>query len=243
MSAVAGRIALVTGAGQRVGQAIALALGAEGYRVAVHHHASAEGARRTVSALRGLGVEADTFGADLSQADAPAALVRDVAARFGRLDLLVNSAALMRRLALDTVTPAEWDETMAVNARAPFFLSLAAARVMGVQGGAIVNIADHLAHESWPLLVPHGIAKAAVEAMTRQLARQLAPRVRVNAVVPGAVLAPEGWPAEAQQKFVASTPLARMGTPDDVAQAVVFLAAAPYVTGEVLFVDGGRHLR
>ncbi|MHB1311646.1 MAG: SDR family oxidoreductase [Gemmatimonadaceae bacterium] len=243
MSATTGRVALVTGAGQRVGQAIALALGAEGYRVAVHYHASADGARRTTAALRGLGVEADIFGADLARPDAPAALVREVASRFGGVDLLVNSAALMRRLALDTVTPAEWDETMAVNARAPFFLSLAAARVMGERGGAIVNIADHLAHESWPLLVPHGIAKAAVEAMTRQLARQLAPRVRVNAVVPGAVLAPEGWPADAQQKFVAATPLRRMGTPDDVAQAVVFLAAAPFVTGEVLFVDGGRHLR
>ena len=243
MSATTGKVALVTGAGQRVGQAIALALGAEGYRVAVHYHASAEGARRTTAALRGLGVEADTFGADLSRPDAPAALVRDVASRFGGVDLLVNSAALMRRLGLDTVTPAEWDETMAVNARAPFFLSLAAARVMGERGGAIVNIADHLAHESWPMLVPHGIAKAAVEAMTRQLAMQLAPQVRVNAVVPGAVLAPEGWPAEAQQKFVAATPLRRMGTPDDVAQAVVYLAAAPYVTGEVLFVDGGRHLR
>jgi pteridine reductase len=243
MSPAGGKVALVTGAGQRVGQAIALALGAEGYRVAVHYHASADGAKKTASALRGLGVETEIFGADLAKADAPAALVQKVAKRFGRLDLLVNSAAVMRRLALDTVTPAEWDETFAVNARAPFFLSLAAAGVMEATGGAIVNIADHLAHESWPLLVPHGISKAAVEAMTRQLAKQLAPKVRVNAVVPGAVLAPEGWPEEAQRKFVEATPLRRLGTPDDVAQAVLFLASAPFVTGEVLFVDGGRHLR
>jgi pteridine reductase len=243
MSALSGRIALVTGAGQRVGQAIALALGAEGMRVAVHHHASADGARKTVSALRGLGATAATFAADLRDAAAPAALVQAVVAHYGGLDLLVNSAAVMRRLSLDEVTAADWDETFAVNARAPFFLSLAAARAMGEHGGSIVNIADHLAHESWPLLVPHAASKGAVETITRQLAVQLAPLVRVNAVAPGAVLAPAGWPEAAQQKFIEATPLRRLGSPDDVAQAVLYLATAPYVTGHVLFVDGGRHLR
>ncbi|HEY5492085.1 MAG TPA: SDR family oxidoreductase [Gemmatimonadaceae bacterium] len=238
----AGRVALVTGAGQRVGQAIALALGAEGFRVAVHYHASADGARRTTAALRELGAESAAFAADLAQPDVPDALVALVTTHFGKLDLLVNSAAIMRRLSLDTVTPAEWDAIFAVNLRAPFFLSLAAARAMGAAGGAIVNIADHLAHESWPMLVPHGISKGAVESMTRQLAARLAPLVRVNAVVPGAVLAPEGWSSAAQQQFIDATPLRRLGTPDDVAQAVIYLASAPYVTGEVLFVDGGRHL-
>ncbi|MEK6612537.1 MAG: SDR family oxidoreductase [Gemmatimonadota bacterium] len=243
MSGLAGRIALVTGAGRRVGQAIALALGAEGCRVAVHYHASKVGARRTAAALRGLGVETEVFAADLSKPGTPGVLVEQVAAHFGGLDLLVNSAAVMSRLPLETVTEPEWDETFAVNARAPFFLSLAAARVMGERGGAIVSIADHLAHESWPLLVPHAISKGAVETMTRQLAAQFAPRVRVNAVVPGAVLAPEGWPAAARQKFIDDTPMQRLGAPDDVAHAVVYLASASYVTGEVLFVDGGRHLR
>jgi pteridine reductase len=238
----AGRVALVTGAGQRVGQAIALALGAEGFRVAVHYHASADGAQRTTAALRGLGAVCAAFPADLALPHAPDTLVAQVTAHFGALDLLVNSAAIMRRLSLDTLTPAEWDETFAVNARSPFFLSLAASRAMGARGGAIVNIADHLAHESWPLLVPHAISKGAVETMTRQLAAQLAPLVRVNAVVPGAVLAPDGWPAAAQQQFIDATPMRRLGTPDDVAQAVIYLASATYVTGEVLFVDGGRHL-
>lgn len=243
MSALAGRIALVTGAGQRVGQAIALALGAEGMRVAVHHHASSEGARRTASALRGLGVQAAIFAADLRDPAAPSRLIADVTEEFGALDLLVNSAAVMRRLALDAVTPADWDETFAVNARAPFFLSLAAARAMGAHGGAIVNIADHLAHESWPLLVPHAASKGTLETITRQLAVQLAPHVRVNAVAPGAVLPPEGWPEASRRRFEESTPLGRLGSPDDVAQAVVYLASAPYVTGQVLFVDGGRRLR
>jgi len=243
MTSLKGRVALVTGAGQRVGQAIALALGAEGMRVAVHHHASAGGARRTASALRGLGVDTGVFAADLRDAATPERLIADVTAQFGALDLLVNSAAIMRRLALDEVTSADWDETFALNARAPFFLSLAAARAMGERGGAIVNIADHLAHESWPLLVPHAASKGALETITRQLAVQLAPRVRVNAVVPGAVLPPEGWPEAARRKFEEQTPLQRLGSPDDVAQAVVYLASARYVTGHLLFVDGGRHLR
>lgn len=243
MRALKGRVALITGAGQRVGQAIALALGAEEMRVAVHHHASAEGARRTASALRGLGVETATFAADLREPTAPDRLIADVVAQFGALDVLVNSAAVMRRLALDAVTSAEWDETFAINARAPFFLSLAAARAMGTRGGVIVNIADHLAHESWPMLVPHAASKGALETITRQLAVQLAPHVRVNAVVPGAVLPPDGWPEEARRRFEEETPLRRLGSPDDVAQAVVYLASAPYVTGHLLVVDGGRHLR
>lgn len=242
MTNLTGRVALVTGAGQRVGQAIALALGAEGMRVAVHHHASADGAKRTSSALRGLGVSTAVFGADLSDAAAPERLVDEVASHFGSLDLLVNSAAIMRRLPLDRVTPAQWDETMAVNTRAPFFLALEAAKIMGAKGGAIVNIADHLAHESWPALVPHGVSKGALETITRQLAVQLAPKIRVNAVVPGAVLPPEGWSDEAQRTFIEATPLRRIGSADDVAQAVVYLASAPYVTGQLLFVDGGRHL-
>jgi pteridine reductase len=238
-----GQVALVTGAGRRVGQAIALALGAEGMRVAVHHHGAADGARRTASALRGLGTEADTFAADLRDPDAPSRLVEGVVERFGALDLLVNSAAVMLRVTLDRLTPAAWDETFAINTRAPFFLSLAAARAMGERGGAIVNIADHLAHESWPRLVPHAVSKAALEAVTRQLAVQLAPRIRVNAVAPGAVLPPDDWPEESRKEFEDATPLRRLGSPDDVAQAVVYLASASYVTGQVLFVDGGRRLR
>jgi pteridine reductase len=243
MTAHKGRIALVTGAGQRVGQAIALALGAEGMRVAVHHHASSDGARKTASALRGLGAESATFAADLHDPATPERLIADVVKRFGGIDLLVNSAAVMQRVALAAVTARDWDETFAINTRAPFFLSLAAARAMGERGGAIVNVADHLAHESWPMLVPHAVSKSALEAVTRQLAVQLAPHVRVNAVAPGAVLAPDGWPAAARRKFEEETPLRRLGSPDDVAQAVLYLASAPYVTGHVLFVDGGRHPR
>jgi pteridine reductase len=241
LGALDGKVALVTGGGRRVGRAIAVGLGLEGARVAVHYHGSADGARDTVQAIERAGGEAATFSADLRARETPERLVADVMRSLGRLDLLVNSAASMTRTPLDSVTPQEWDEILALNTRAPFFLSLSAARAMGPAGGCIVNISDHMGFESWPAFVPHGVSKAAVAAMTHALAAALAPRVRVNAVAPGAVLAPEGWPLAERERYERDTPLRRVGTPDDVAGAVLFLATAPYVTGETLFVDGGRH--
>jgi pteridine reductase len=153
---------------------------------------------------------------------------------------LVNSAAGMQRTPLETVTPAEWDGIFVLNLRAPFFLSLAVAQSMGDVGGVIVNISDHMGFESWPGFVPHGVSKAAIAAMTHHLAAAFAPRVRVNAVAPGAVLAPAGWPDAERRRFENETPMHRVGTPEDVAAAVCYLATANYVTGETLFVDGGR---
>lgn len=233
------RVALVTGAGTRVGQAIALALAADGYRVAVHHRRSAAGARDTVRRIRDAGGDAVAFRADLSVAGAPERLVDAVVRGMGALDLLVNSAASMQRTPLLTVGARAWDEVFALNLRAPFFCALAAARTMR-RGGVVVNISDHMGFESWPDFVPHGVSKAAVVAMTRALAAALAPRVRVAAVVPGFVLAPEGMPAARQRAFARATPLRRLGTPADVADAVRYLASASYVTGEALVVDGGR---
>lgn len=236
-----GQVALVTGGGRRVGRAIALALGAAGARVAVHHHGSADGAIETVAMIEAAGGSAIRCSADLRDPQAPAALVAEVVRECARIDLLVNSAASMMRTPLVSVTPAQWDEVFALNLRAPFFLSLAAAGAMGLAGGVIVNISDHMGFESWPQFVPHGVAKAAVADMTRALAAALAPRVRVNAVAPGTVLPPDGWAQTEQANTVAQTPLKRLGTPEDVAQAVLYLATASYVTGETLFVDGGRH--
>jgi pteridine reductase len=239
--ALEGKVALVTGAGRRVGRAIALALGSAGARVAVHFHGSADGARETVSAIEAAGGEASSVQADLGDPDVSGALVDEVLHAFGRVDILVNSAASMTRTPIESVTPDQWDDVFALNLRAPFFLSLAAARAMGASGGVIVNISDHMGFEPWPGFVPHGISKAAVASMTHALGAALAPLVRVNAVVPGAVLAPEGWPAAEEKRYIAATPLRRIGTPEDVARAVLFLASADYVTGEILFVDGGRH--
>jgi pteridine reductase len=236
-------VALVTGAGHRVGRAIALGVAEMGFDVAVHYHASASGAEETATAIRALGRRAVTFGADLADAAAVQGLVPLVVGAFGRLDLLVNSASVMDPARLLDQTPGRWDATFAVNVRAPYFLSLAAATAMAATGGAIVNLGDHLAEETMPGLVAHGISKAAVHAMTEHLAVALAPAVRVNAVVPGWVLSPAGSDPAKAEAFAADTPLQRLGDPADVVAAVRFLVDADYATGTLLRVNGGRHLR
>jgi pteridine reductase len=238
-----GRTAIVTGAGRRVGRAIALALGARGARIAVHYNSSDNGARETARALRDLGADAETFAADLADARAIVPLVAAVHARFGALDVLVNSAAGMERTPFGDVSAETWDAIFAINLRAPFLLAQAAATHLDAAGGAIVNIADLAAFETWPEYVPHGISKAGIVQMTRALARVMAPRVRVNAVAPGAVLLPENWDASMRERMAKTTPLGRLGSAEDVAAAVVFLLEADYVTGETLIVDGGRHVR
>jgi len=239
---LAGRVALVTGAGHRLGRALAVALGAKGMRVAVHYNASAAGAEETARLIRQARREARTFAADLGTPDAPDGLVDRVADAFGGLDVLINSAAVMHRTPVGEVTVAQWDAMFALNLRAPFFLAQrAAARMTG--GGAIVNVADLAAFETWPAYVPHGISKAGVVQMTRALARTLAPTVRVNAIAPGAVLLPDDWDARSAERLAATTPLQRLGSPDDVVAAALYLLEADYVTGECIVVDGGRHVR
>lgn len=238
-----GRVALVTGAGRRVGQAIALRLGASGARVAVHYHASAAGAEQTVQLITASGGEARAIAADLAHPDGPEDLVSATVAQFGGLDVLVNSAAVMKRTPLGSVTPAAWDAMFALNVRAPFFLAQAAAAHLAKHRGAIVNIADLAAFETWPAYIPHGITKAGVVQMTRALARVMAPAIRVNAVAPGAVLLPDDWSEEDGAHLATTTPLERIGSAEDVAGAVMYLLAAEYVTGETIIVDGGRHVR
>jgi pteridine reductase len=237
------RIALVTGAGRRVGRAIATALGARGMHVAVHYNGSAEGARETPADIQRAGGTATLFQSDLANPSAPTALVDEVAHTLGGLDVLVNSAAIMQRTPLQSVTPAEWDATFAINSRAPFFASIAAHRHMAAKGGAIVNIADLAGLETWPAYIPHGLSKTVVVQMTRSLAKTLAPAVRVNAVAPGVIILPEGWQEDVGERLRKTTPLKRLGSANDVAGAVIYLLEADYVTGETLVVDGGRHVR
>ena len=241
---LAGRVALVTGAGRRVGRAIALALGERGMRVAVHYHASADGAAETARAIAAGGSDARVFAADLRQPETPARLIEDVVAQFDTLDVLINSAAVMVRTPLGDVTPEAWDDMFALNLRAPFFCAQAAAKVMEDRGeGAIVNIADLAGLETWPGYIPHGITKAGVLQMTQALARTLAPTIRVNGVAPGSVLLPESWGPEVAERLARTTPLRRLGSPADVVQAVLYLLEADYVTGHTVIVDGGRHIR
>lgn len=238
-----GRVALVTGGARRVGRALGQALADRGARVAIHHHDSPNDAASLIDQLAARGIEAAAFHADLRQPDAPDQLIADVVARFGSLDILVNSAAIMVRSELAAITTDEWDDTFALNLRAPFFCARAAARAMGDLGGVIVNLADLAGIEAWPAYAAHGISKAGVIHMTRVLARILAPRVRVNAIAPGAVLLPEHWTADDAAHLERTTPLRRLGSPEDVAQAMLYLIEADYVTGDLVIVDGGRHIR
>ena len=238
-----GRVALVTGAGRRVGRALALALGRRGATVAVHYGSSKAGAEEVAREIAALGARAEVFGADLTDPAAPEKLVSAVAARFGQLDVLVNSAAIMERTPFGEVTAEQWDRIFALNLRAPFFLAQAASPHLRKVRGTMVNIADLAAYETWPGYVPHGLTKSGVVHMTRSLARVLAPEVRVNAIAPGTVLLPDDWRREDEERLNRTTPLGRQGSPEDVAAAMLYLIDAEYVTGETLIVDGGRHVR
>ncbi|HEY0178096.1 MAG TPA: pteridine reductase [Dokdonella sp.] len=234
---------LVTGAARRLGAAIARRLHAAGYDVALH-------ARRSLDALEALVAELEAaragstlaLPAELADAERLPALIDAVVARFGRLDGLVNNASAFYATPLGAITPAHWDELFAANARAPLFLAQAAAPHLAVRGGAIVNLIDVYAERPLAGHAVYCMAKAALAAATRALALELAPRVRVNGVAPGAVLWPEhGKPAAERDALIARTPLRRLGTPDDVAGAVLWLLHdATFVTGEIVHVDGGR---
>lgn len=233
------RVTLVTGGARRVGAAIVRACAARGDAVVLHAAHSVEEAEQLARTLRDEGARIAVAIADLRDADAAAALIADAHGAFGRLDVLVNSAANFVHAPLLDITPQQWDDAFALNVRAPFFLAQAAARCMA-PGGVIVNIADHLAFETVPSMVAHAAAKAALVHVTRTLARALAPTIRVSAIAPGLVAAPEDWSEADLERFLKQVPLGRAGQESDVADAVCWLVDAPYVTGVVLPVDGGR---
>lgn len=238
---LAGQVAVVTGGAIRLGRAIALALAREGCHVGISYHRSAAAARATVRELRALGVDAQAFRADVSRPAAARRLIRDTLRHFGRLDLLVNNAALFFRTPLERITPVHWDRLLAVNLKGPFLVSQAAARAMRRAGaGRIINIADVGGIRAWPSYIPYCVSKAGLLMLTKGLAVALAPGVSVNCVAPGAVLLPEGAPPALRRKLRREVPMGREGDPEDVAAAVVFFATCPpYITGQILSVDGG----
>lgn len=241
---LASRVALVTGAGRRVGRALALALAGRGMRVAIHSHHSGADAEATLAGVRQLGADGACFSADLSDAHAARALPERVAAQFGQLDVLVNSAGIMTRATLEETTPEMWDETMHINLRSMFFTAQGALPALRAARGRIVNLADVGGMEPWPNYAAHSISKAGVVMLTQTLARALAPDITVNAIAPGAVLPPDEWDDRARAHLVRTTPLQRLGSPDDVSAALLFLLeGGDYVTGQTLVVDGGRLLR
>jgi len=212
-------------------------------RVAVHYNATAAGAEETVEQIRSAGSEAHAIAADLTRAEAANTLISSVSQKFGSLDVLVNSAAVMVRTPFGEVTPKQWDDIMALNLRAPFFLAQAAAPLLRAARGVIVNIADLAAFETWPGYVPHGISKSGVVHLTRSLARVMAPEVRVAGIAPGTVLLPDNWNEASAEHLRATTPLERSRSPTDVTSTVLFILDSDYLTGETIIVDGGRHVR
>lgn len=239
-----GTAALVTGAGTRIGQAIAIGLAQSGCDVAIHYHGSEKGAEDTARVVRSTGRRAELLPADLHDANAARALADAAARRLNRLDVLINSAAIMVQERVEDVTPESWNMTFDLNLRAMFFVSQGAISHLRRAKGKIVNMADLAGLEPWPSYVPHCISKAGVIMLTKGLARALAPDIAVNAIAPGAVLLPDDWDDQARNHIVETTPLKRLGSPDDVVAAVRFLlAGTDYVTGSILLLDGGRLIR
>jgi pteridine reductase len=225
------RVVLVTGGARRVGAGIVRAFAARGDAIVLHHGSSPAEADALATELRSKGTAVHIAAANLREPEAPDVIVAEAMKAFGRLDVVVSSASVMTNAPFGTVTTEQWNETSDVNLRAPFFLSQAAAKVM-TEGGCIIHMCDHLASEArFPYLI-----------LVNTLAGALAPKIRVNGVAPGLVLKPKGMSDEALATFLADVPMQRSGTPQDVAQAILFLCEATYITGVVLPVDGGRHL-
>ncbi len=241
-----GKVVLITGGAKRVGAAICRRLHARGANLMLHYRASAGEARLLQAELNNARAgSVALIQADLLDLAKIPSIVEQTVQRFGRLDALVNNASSFFPTPLGSISGSQWDDLVGTNVRAPTFLAQAAAAPLRRAQGAIVNITDIHAERPLKSYLVYSVAKAALTGLTRALARELAPEVRVNAVAPGPILWPddEQFDEVSRQRIISHTPLKREGTPDDIARAVVFLVAdAPYVTGETINVDGGRHV-
>ena len=238
---MSGRVALVTGAGKRLGRAVALRLAAEGADVAVHYRESQNEADEVVSAIMDLGRKSVALRADLGVVAEIRKLFLEVGNELGRLDLLVNSAANFLPGSVISTTEEIWDASLDTNVKAPFFCAQAAAPMLRRSRGSIVNFADTGGLLGWPGYISHSVSKAGMVMLTKCLAKALAPDVRVNAIAPGTITM-AGDPPEWEAEFVKLSPLRKTGQPSDVADAVIYLATAEFMTGHTLVVDGGRTL-
>lgn len=236
------KVALVTGGAVRIGRAITLGLAEAGYQVVVNYHTSESEALKVTRQIEELGGTAAVAPGDVSLAEDVSRIADTVRDRFGRLDLLVNNASLFPSGDLLEVEEGDWDRVMAVNLKGPFLMVKAVADLLEASGGRIVNLVDLSAFQPWVGHPHHAVSKAGLLHLTRVMARAMAPRVRVNAIAPGAVLLPEGYDEGTVERSRERAALGTLGTPEDVVRTVLFLERSPFITGEVIVVDGGRML-
>jgi pteridine reductase len=239
-----GRTALVTGAAKRVGRAIALAMAGRGMDIVVHYKNSAPEARATAKAVERLGRRAVVVQADLAQQEEVEVLADRATQAFGKIDVLVNSAALFYRTPLEKITAQDWEQFLRVNLTGPFLLARRVGLEMRRRGeGKIINVADVAGIAPWAEFLPYSVSKGALITLTKGLAKALAPEVQVNAVAPGSVLLPEEYGDKEREAIVRGTLLKRIGNPADVANSVLFLLeGSDFITGQVVVVDGGRSI-
>jgi len=235
------KVAVVTGSARRLGRAVALRLAEEGADVVIHYRESRAEAAEAVAEVEKLGRLASAIAADLGNVSEIKWLFDETAKQFGRLDILVNSAANFLPASIVSTTGEIWDASLDTNLKAPFFCAQAAAPLLRRTKGTIINFADAGGLLGWPGYIAHSVSKAGVVMLTKVLAKALAPDVRVNAIAPGTITMP-GDPPEWEADFVELAPLRRSGTPSDITDAVVFLARSKFITGQTLVVDGGRTL-
>ncbi|HKJ03651.1 MAG TPA: SDR family oxidoreductase [Longimicrobiales bacterium] len=239
---MAQRVALVTGGAVRLGRAITLGLAEAGFDLVIHYRSSEGPARQVVRDVEAMGRGAVLAAGDLADPAVADSVAEAARAGYGRLDLVVNSAASFEKGRLLDVDAEAWDAVMDLNVRAPHLVVRATAPLLRDSRGSVVNLVDLSAYRPWTGFPAHAVSKAALAHLTRIQARALAPDVRVNAIAPGAVLPPEDETPEGLETLRRMTPLGRLGDPSDVVRAVLYLADAPYVTGQILAVDGGRLL-
>jgi NAD(P)-dependent dehydrogenase (short-subunit alcohol dehydrogenase family) len=239
----AGKVALVTGGARRVGRALSLALGGAGADIVVHYHTSSASARDVVTELERGGQRAIALQADVASRTDVQNLMAAVQREFGRLDILVNSAASFESAPFLEIQECDWDRVLAVNLKGPFLLMQAAAPLLAAHPpGVIVNIADLSAFQPWPSYAHHAVSKAGLVHLTRVAARALGPGIRVNCIAPGTVLPPEGYTSMGSDGTSDRRVVAPSGQPDDVARALLFLIESEFITGQTVVVDGGRLL-
>ncbi len=240
---IKGKNILVTGAAKRVGQTIALALAEKGSNILLHYNTSKDEAEKTASSIRTMGVQCETYKADLAKSSDILRMTKEIFTKFQSVDVLINSASLFYKTPFKDVNESDWNKLIDANLKGPFLLSKEIGnRMFEGAGGKIINIADWSGFRPYRDYSPYCVSKGGLITLTKTLARDLAPKVSSNAIAPGPVLLPPDFTEEEKQKVIEKTLLRRIGSPQDIANAVLFLLDNDFINGTVLVVDGGRSI-